>query len=172
MGRDTIEIFSEVSEEHRGFIESIVKYLKQPSKRLKEEVSQKAKEADNSQKSHYEVQTYFSRGLKSRLIKLQCMERQEWVTFLYENFNNQYLRRLKKFSPFKDSFLFLVDYEYSLPKIYNELGDYLHGGFEESFMLIIEQKGLETYSGNVYLVACDSPNMLKGEPFLVYEKKK
>ena len=66
-----------------------------------------------------------------------------------------------------------MDYRHPLPKIYNEFQEYFHGAFEEAFDFVIRQGGRETYTGNVvYLVACDSPNILKGESFLVYENKK
>jgi len=157
-----------LDKEHAAYLQSLIQYLREPSRMLREKVGKKAKDADTTHKNCYGLRTYFSKGLRSRLTKLQCEERREWAVLLYANFENEYRNDLKAISPFKDSALFVVDYGSNLPQMRDENNDYLHAEAEGSFKEAIERRGWETYNGNIYLIVCDSPLLSNGETFLVY----
>ena len=153
-----------LNQQYCEYIEVLLDYLKNPSRITGEKVQQRAQAVDNAHEKCCQLKTRFGKGTKNRLKLLLCGHRQEWARILYINFKNKYLPSLKRISPFNDSLLFLVDYRDSLPKIYNEFQEYFHGAFEETFDFVIKQGGRKTYTGNVvHLIACDSPNILRGK---------
>lgn len=138
------------------FLTALQNWLADSNKKNFKKVIEAAKKTDAVRRGYWDGQTSISVDIEERLKKLKNGDMAAWAKVLswIINDNQGYFLELKKFSPFNDKLLFMVNYGHGFMDVHAEPG----APFKLSNWVInriIASKNMKTYDADDYLIALD-----------------